>query len=143
MIKRLVRHGNSRALIIDKPILELLGATEDSEFTITTDGRSLTITPVSSAEEERHLAFEYAAETALKRYGDTFTIPRGVYPEEGARISWSPAWSLTHHRVRYLPTATCFYGFIDPGSMFARWAGLAEGFGLFRAVRNARSHGQS
>lgn len=72
MIKKLVRHGNSRALIIDKPILELLGATEDSEFTITTDGRSLTVTPVKSAEEERRLAFEYAAEEGLRRYGTTF-----------------------------------------------------------------------
>jgi len=69
MIKRLVRHGNSRALIIDKPILELIGANEDSEFTIVTDGRSLTITPVNSAEEERRLAFEYALEEANKSWG--------------------------------------------------------------------------
>lgn len=74
MIKKLVRHGNSRALIIDKPILELIGAEEDGEFTITTrDGRSLTITPVRSAEEERRLAFELAAEDALVRYGETFS----------------------------------------------------------------------
>ncbi|HET6350930.1 MAG TPA: AbrB/MazE/SpoVT family DNA-binding domain-containing protein [Coriobacteriia bacterium] len=72
MIKKLVRHGNSRALIIDKPILELIGADEDSSFTIVTDGRSLTITPVHSEEEERKLAFEYAAEEAIQRYGDTF-----------------------------------------------------------------------
>jgi antitoxin component of MazEF toxin-antitoxin module len=72
MIKKLVRHGNSRALIIDRPILDLLGANEDSEFTITTDGRSLTVTPVKSEEEMRRLAFEYAAEEALTRYGDTF-----------------------------------------------------------------------
>ncbi|NTU70996.1 MAG: AbrB/MazE/SpoVT family DNA-binding domain-containing protein [Coriobacteriia bacterium] len=72
MIKKLVRHGNSRALIIDKPILELIGATEDSEFTIITDGRSLTITPVVSIEEERRIAFEYAAKAALERYGSTF-----------------------------------------------------------------------
>lgn len=73
MIKKLVRHGNSRALIIDKPILELLGADENAEFTITTDGKSLTITPVSSAEEERRLAFEYAVEEANRKYGDTLT----------------------------------------------------------------------
>ena len=72
MIKKLVRHGNSRALIIDKPILELLGADENSEFTIITDGKSLTITPVGAAEEERRLAFEYAAEQALRRYGTAF-----------------------------------------------------------------------
>jgi antitoxin component of MazEF toxin-antitoxin module len=70
MIKKLVRHGNSRALIIDKPILELIGANEDSEFTIVTrDGRSLTITPVRSAEEERRLAFEYAAEEVNRTWG--------------------------------------------------------------------------
>jgi antitoxin MazE len=72
MIKKLVRHGNSRALVIDKPILELLGVGEDTQFTITTNGTSLTITPVNSAEEERRLAFEYAAEQALTRYGSTF-----------------------------------------------------------------------
>ena len=72
MIKKLVRHGNSRALIIDKPILELLGADENSEFTIITDGKSLTITPVGSAEEERRLAFEYTAEQAPRRYSTTF-----------------------------------------------------------------------
>ena len=69
MIKKLVRHGNSRALIIDKPILELLGADENSEFTIVTDGRSLTITPVKSDEEERRLAFEYAAEHVNRTCG--------------------------------------------------------------------------
>lgn len=69
MNKRLVRHGNSRALIIDKPILELIGANEDSEFTITTDGKSLTITPVASAEEERRVAFEYAVQEANREWG--------------------------------------------------------------------------
>jgi len=69
MIKKLVRHGNSRALIIDKPILELIGANENSEFTITTNGRSLTITPVASDEEERRLAFEYALEEANRTWG--------------------------------------------------------------------------
>ena len=69
MIKKLVRHGNSRALIIDKPILELIGANESSEFTITTNGKSLTITPVGSAEEGRRLAFEYALEEANREWG--------------------------------------------------------------------------
>lgn len=72
MIKKLVRHGNSRALIIDRPILELLGATEDTEFRITTDGRSLTVTPILPAEDVRQRAFDQATEEALQRYGDTF-----------------------------------------------------------------------
>jgi antitoxin component of MazEF toxin-antitoxin module len=69
MIKKLVRHGNSRALVIEKPILELLGADENTEFTITTNGTSLTITPVHSAEEERRLAFEHALEQTNSTWG--------------------------------------------------------------------------
>lgn len=45
MVKNLVKHGNSYALVIDKPILELLGITPDTPLDIsTTDGKSLTIT---------------------------------------------------------------------------------------------------
>ena len=32
MIKKLVRHGNSRALVIDKPVLDLLNIDEDTEI---------------------------------------------------------------------------------------------------------------
>lgn len=46
MIKNLTKHGNSAALVIDRPILELLGATIDTPFKISTNGKSLTITPV-------------------------------------------------------------------------------------------------
>ncbi len=44
MIKTLVKHGNSWALIIDKPILELLNITPDTPLEISTrDGKSLHI----------------------------------------------------------------------------------------------------
>ncbi len=46
MIKNLVKHGNSYALVIDKPILELLGITPDTPLEISTpDGKSLTMAP--------------------------------------------------------------------------------------------------
>lgn len=48
MIKSLVKHGNSSALIIEKPILSLLGATPESEFDVVTDGKSLILTPVQT-----------------------------------------------------------------------------------------------
>jgi antitoxin component of MazEF toxin-antitoxin module len=51
MKKRLVRHGNSRALVIDKAILELLKIDDDTELEVTTDGRSLTIRPSGAADE--------------------------------------------------------------------------------------------
>ena len=39
MIKNLTRHGNSAALVIEKPILDLLGATIDTAFEVVTDVR--------------------------------------------------------------------------------------------------------
>ena len=46
MIKTLTKHGNSLALILDKPILELLNIDADTPVSISTDGKALTISPV-------------------------------------------------------------------------------------------------
>ena len=48
MIKTLTRHGNSYALVIDKPILELLHISPQTPLEITTDGSSLIISPAAS-----------------------------------------------------------------------------------------------
>lgn len=45
MLKKLVKYGNSNALVLDKPILELLGIEEGSIVRLKTDGTSLIITP--------------------------------------------------------------------------------------------------
>ena len=59
MTKKLVRHGNSAALILDKPILELLNVTMDTPLEITTDGRSLVISPTTShSEDEFRMSLE-------------------------------------------------------------------------------------
>ena len=50
MIKSLTKHGNSYAMVIDKPILELLNATPNTQFDIATDGKSLVLTPIRDAE---------------------------------------------------------------------------------------------
>ena len=67
MRKKLVRHGNSYALVIDKALLELLRTTPDTEFDIVTDGASLVLTPVRDAEEEKK--FEEALEMVHTRFG--------------------------------------------------------------------------
>ena len=67
MTKTLTKHGNSWALVIDKPILELLGAGPDTPFEITTDGRCLILTPVRPAAEEKK--FEKALEMVHRRFG--------------------------------------------------------------------------
>ena len=71
MIKKLVRHGNSRALVIEKPILELLNIDDDTEIEIITDGDMLVMRPVRS-DASRHAAFEMAAEDTATRYGAVF-----------------------------------------------------------------------
>ncbi|KMY68601.1 AbrB family transcriptional regulator [Desulfocarbo indianensis] len=57
MIKKLTRHGNSMALVIDKPILELLNISSETPLEITTDGRSLTITPSRRGDRAASLAY--------------------------------------------------------------------------------------
>ena len=70
MIKSLVKHGNSSALVIEKPILSLLGATAESEFEVVTDGKSLILTPVQDV--VRHSRFRKAMAKTGKRYSKTF-----------------------------------------------------------------------
>jgi len=45
MIKQLRKVGNSNALILDKPILELLGLKEDGQVQLTIQDGSLIVTP--------------------------------------------------------------------------------------------------
>jgi antitoxin component of MazEF toxin-antitoxin module len=47
MIKTLRPVGNSLGLIIDRPILELLGIDRQTQLRITTDGRVLYIEPIA------------------------------------------------------------------------------------------------
>lgn len=55
MIKTLTKHGNSLALIIDKPILELLEMDAETPISITTDGKALILSPVRDMEREEKL----------------------------------------------------------------------------------------
>lgn len=52
MIKKLSKYGNSLAVLIDKPILELLNINEKTPLRIKTDGRSIIIEPVRVSEIE-------------------------------------------------------------------------------------------
>jgi antitoxin component of MazEF toxin-antitoxin module len=45
MLKKLVKYGNSHAIVIDRAILELLNISEGSAIKLHTDGTSLIITP--------------------------------------------------------------------------------------------------
>ncbi len=67
MTKTLVKHGNSYALVIDKPIMELLGVKPGTPFDILTDGQSLVLTPIRDPMQEQK--FEQALALVHKRFG--------------------------------------------------------------------------
>jgi antitoxin component of MazEF toxin-antitoxin module len=46
VIKKLQKHGNSQALVIDKALMEALGITESTPLQISVSGHSLIVTPV-------------------------------------------------------------------------------------------------
>ncbi len=66
MIKTLTKHGNSLALVIEKPILDLLGADAKTRFDITTDGQALVLMPVTN--EKREEAFNSALDKINRKY---------------------------------------------------------------------------
>ena len=70
MLKTLTRHGNSAALVIERPILELLNADLETVFDITTDGTALILTPVK--DKSRPAATRASIERIGKRYRKTF-----------------------------------------------------------------------
>jgi len=47
MIKKLQKHGNSAALIIEKPVMQALGITEETPLQVTVSGNALIITPAN------------------------------------------------------------------------------------------------
>jgi antitoxin component of MazEF toxin-antitoxin module len=70
MIKTLTKHGNSLALILDKPILELLNIEPETPISLTTDGKSLILSPVLDVKHSEKLAKIRAK--VNKKYETTF-----------------------------------------------------------------------
>jgi len=51
----MVQHGNSSALIIDKPVMEFLHTDDDTPLEISTDGVNFIISPVNDTERMQRL----------------------------------------------------------------------------------------
>ena len=66
MIKTLKNHGNSLALVIERPVLELLGADAETQFNITTDGQVLVLSPIKDVIRED--AFQSAMSKVNSQY---------------------------------------------------------------------------
>ena len=66
MIKTLTKHGNSLALVIEKPVLDLLGADAETPFDVTTDGQVLILSPIK--DRSRAEMFQATLEKVNARY---------------------------------------------------------------------------
>ncbi|MFA6034985.1 MAG: AbrB/MazE/SpoVT family DNA-binding domain-containing protein [Myxococcota bacterium] len=70
MQKRLTAVGNSLGLIIERPILDLLGIDRDTDLDMQTDGEGLIIRPIRGARASRLKA---ASKEVMKSHDDTFS----------------------------------------------------------------------
>ena len=67
MVKKLTKHGNSLALVIDRAVLDLLKIDIDTPLEISTDGQVLVVSPVR--DEEHRRKFREALESTNRKYG--------------------------------------------------------------------------
>ncbi|MEP7352082.1 MAG: AbrB/MazE/SpoVT family DNA-binding domain-containing protein [Acidobacteriota bacterium] len=70
MVKKLTKHGNSLALVIDRPILDLLNIDPDTPLDVSTDGKQLIIAPAKAS--ARRKKFEAAQDRVHRQYGKAF-----------------------------------------------------------------------
>jgi antitoxin component of MazEF toxin-antitoxin module len=67
MIKKLTKDGNSWALVIDKPVLDLLKIKPETPLEISTDGHTLIVSPAPDA--RRRAKFKAALDETNRKYG--------------------------------------------------------------------------
>ena len=67
MIKKLIQHGNSAAIIIDKPIMELLNITIETTFQLTTDGKNIILSPQNGELHDKDIL--HSLDNINKKYG--------------------------------------------------------------------------
>jgi antitoxin MazE len=68
MTKTLIKHGNSLALVIDKPILEMLNISADTPLELTSNGDVLMVAPVRNKARQRKL--QASLDKINQKFGD-------------------------------------------------------------------------
>jgi len=87
MLKKLVKYGNSNALILDKAIMELLNMHEGSVVKFRTDGTSLIITPV---EEKAPVVTSNIGETLMNISSEQREAAQVDPVKKRALEEWAP-----------------------------------------------------
>ncbi|HJU62076.1 MAG TPA: AbrB/MazE/SpoVT family DNA-binding domain-containing protein [Candidatus Binatia bacterium] len=67
MVKRLTKHGNSLALVIDRGVLDLLEIDAETPLSVTTDGKCLIVSPVRDPNRQKR--FRAALKAGNRKYG--------------------------------------------------------------------------
>lgn len=67
MIKKLTKHGNSLALVLDRGVLDLLEIDADTPLSIRTDGKCLIVTPAQNTARQKQ--FQDALAKVNRQYG--------------------------------------------------------------------------
>ena len=74
MIKNLVRHGNSKAIVIEKPVLDLLKITDDTPLEVITNGSALIILPLNNdVKTQRKMSFDDALTWVNENYKESLS----------------------------------------------------------------------
>lgn len=68
MQKMLIKHGNSLALVIDKPILEMLQIDATTPLQLTTNGDQILVTPCRDKTRQKKLAA--SLKTINEKFGE-------------------------------------------------------------------------
>lgn len=68
MQKMLIEHGNSLALVIDKPILDMLQISADTPLELTINGDQILVTPCRDKSKQKKLAA--SLKTINEKFGD-------------------------------------------------------------------------
>jgi antitoxin component of MazEF toxin-antitoxin module len=68
MVKKLIQHGNSAALVIDKPIMEMLHITNETFFELSTDGKNIILSPQNTITQENNIL--ESLQKINKKYGN-------------------------------------------------------------------------
>ena len=73
MSKKLTKHGNSLALIIDKPLLDVLKINEKTKLEIIIEGGDLIIRPVGKKQaSRREESVDSIAKKIMEKYAPVF-----------------------------------------------------------------------
>ncbi len=72
MAKKLTRHGNSLALIIDKPLLQLLKISEKTNLELLIEDGALIVRPVKKQAKRSKSEIKRIAQEIMDEYADVF-----------------------------------------------------------------------